>query len=153
MINDVNLTYKKRRKSLNEGLRSRGIKPPFPFDDLWAWHGQWSAGDLPSYASRRTYIAGLANAGREQLEAMLDGVQVRDPGGDPLETWASLDARVEGIVNELRTARTADDYQDVGRRCREVLIDTAKRRAPLTRKRSKGCRPGGAGSGTDARQL
>ncbi len=41
-------------------------------------------------------------------------------------TWAALDARVDGIANELRTTRTIDDYQDVGRRCREVLIDAAK---------------------------
>jgi hypothetical protein len=57
---------------------------------------------------------------------MLAGIQVADPGGDQSPTWASLDARVEGIVNELRSARSTDDYQDVGRRCRDVLIDTGK---------------------------
>lgn len=125
-ISTVDAKYTKRRKTLNDGLRSQGIKPPFPFDDLWAWHGQWSSGELPSYSSRRTYISGLAKPVREQLEAMVDGVQVEDPGSEPSPTWVSLDARVEGIVSELRTARTTDDYQDVGRRCREVLIDTAK---------------------------
>jgi hypothetical protein len=33
---------------------------------------------------------------------------------------------VEGIVEEFRNAKTSDDLQDVGRRCREVLIDAAK---------------------------
>lgn len=124
-IDDVNKRYIRRRKALNSALRTRGIKPPFPYEDLWSWYGHWSA-ELGSYAQRRVHITGLANPVREQLEAMLDGVEVSDPGGDPLPTWASLDARVEGIVNELRTDRTTDDYQDVGRRCREVLIDTAK---------------------------
>jgi hypothetical protein len=124
-VDDVNKRYIRRRKALNDGLRTRGIKPPFPYEDLWSWYGHWSA-ELGTYAQRRVHITGLTNPVREQLEAMLDGVQVSDPGGEPLPTWASLDARVEGIVNELRTARTTDDYQDVGRRCREVLIDTAK---------------------------
>ncbi len=125
-IKTVDSKYKQRRKTLNDGLRSRRIKPPFPFDDLWAWHGQWSSGDLPSYASRRAYISSLANPVREQLEAMLDGVQVADPGAHPSAAWVGLNTRIEGIVDELRTARTTDDYQDVGRRCREVLIDTAR---------------------------
>jgi len=33
---------------------------------------------------------------------------------------------VDGIVEEFRNAKTSDDLQDVGRRCREVLIDAAK---------------------------
>lgn len=124
-IDDVNREYARRRKKLNAGLRARGIQPPFPYDDLWAWYGHWSS-ELGTYAARRLHISGLANQVREQLEAMAEGVQISDPGGVDLPTWAALDARVEGIVNELRTARTTDDYQDVGRRCREVLIDAAK---------------------------
>jgi hypothetical protein len=115
-IDDVNRQYTQRRRKLNDGLRDRGIKPPFPYQDLWAWYGHYSI-ELGSYAERRVHVTGLANPVREQLEAMLDGVQVGDPGGQPLPTWASLDGRVEGIISELRTARSTDDYQDVGRRC------------------------------------
>ena len=124
-IDDVNHQYTQRRKRLHDGLRAHGVKPPFPYEDLWAWYGHWSS-ELGTYASRRIHISGLANPVRERLEAMLDGVQVSDPGNEPTPTWAALDARVDGIANELRTARTTDDYQDVGRRCREVLIDAAK---------------------------
>jgi hypothetical protein len=124
-INVVNAKYQERRRTLNAALRGRGIKPPFPYEDLWAWHGDWSA-NIPTYAGRRTHIARLAAPARETLEAALEGSQVIDPGsiGDP--TWVSLDARVEGVVNELRAAHTLDDLQDVGRRCREILIDVAK---------------------------
>jgi len=34
--------------------------------------------------------------------------------------------RVDGVVAELRRAASTDDLQDVGRRCREILIDAAK---------------------------
>lgn len=124
-IDDVNKKYIRRRKSLNNALRDRGMKSPFLYEDLWSWYGHWSS-EFGTYAQRRVHITGLANPMREQLESIQEGAQVSDPGGDLLPTWALLDSRVEGIANELRTARTTDDFQDVGRRCREVLIDAAK---------------------------
>jgi hypothetical protein len=60
------------------------------------------------------------------LENAAAGVQVTDPGGDKPPTWADLDGRVDGVVREFATATSRDDWQDVGRRCREVLIDAAK---------------------------
>lgn len=54
------------------------------------------------------------------------GVQVADPGGGQLPTWTALDARLEGVVQELSQAQSRDDLQDVGRRCREIIIDAAK---------------------------
>jgi hypothetical protein len=124
-ISGVNYKYQQRRRKLNAALKARGIKPPFPYEDLWAWHGEWSA-TLPDYRSRRVHINQLATPAREALEAAIEGIQVSDPGGIGQPTWASLDARVEGVANELRSASTLDDLQDVGRRCREILIDTAR---------------------------
>lgn len=125
-IDNVNGKYKTRRQKLNSAMRSRGLKAPFPWDDLWEWYGYYSQ-NLPSYASRRVHVAGLARAAREQLERLLDAIQVADTGGaGPSTTWGALDSRVEGVVTELRNAVTLDDLQDVGRRCREILIDTAK---------------------------
>jgi len=60
------------------------------------------------------------------LDQLLEGAQVSDPGARGEAAWSSLDARVDGVVNELRAATTLDDLQDVGRRCREILIDTAR---------------------------
>ena len=78
-IQDINGKYQQRRRKLNVALRARGIKPPFPWDDLWAWYGAWSE-KLGSYASRRIRIAELAKPAREALEAAIEGVQVADPG-------------------------------------------------------------------------
>lgn len=124
-IQEVNGKYQKQRRKLDAGLRKVGVQPPFKYDDLWAWYGEWST-EWPTYAERRIRIGNLARPAREALEAALDDVQISDPGSTGLPTWISLDARVEGVVNELRTAQTRDDLQDVGRRCREILIDAAK---------------------------
>ena len=125
-IANVNDRYKRRRSKLNAAMRKRGLKPPFPWDDLWEWYGYYSQ-NIGTYAERRAHIASLARPVREQLESALEGVQVVDPvGSGPATTWGALDSRVEGVVSELRNAATLDDLQDVGRRCREILIDTAK---------------------------
>lgn len=125
-IDRVNPRYKRRRRTLNQALQARGIAPPFPFDDLWAWRGDWKSRDIATYQGRRDRIAELARPAREALEAALGATQVADPGGGEDPTWAELDHRVAGVVRELAGASTRDDLQDVGRRCREILIDAAK---------------------------
>lgn len=124
-IDQVNAKYLRRRRQLNAALKARGIEPPFPYDDLWAWYGHYSQ-HIPGYAGRRQHIAAQSAAARGALELALEGVQVSDPGPAGVPTWAALDGRVEGVVTELRSAQTLDDLQDVGRRCREILIDTAR---------------------------
>jgi hypothetical protein len=101
------------------------MAPPFPYEDLWAWYGEWSA-SIGSYAQRRVHVTKLATPTREALEAAIEGVQIADPGGAGSVSWAALDVRVDGVVTELRGASSRDDLQDVGRRCREILIDAAK---------------------------
>ncbi len=125
-IDNVNRTYKRRRRLFNQALRARGIPAPFSFEDLWAWRGYWKSQDLTTYQLRRDRIAHLARPLREILEAALAGVQVSDPGTRGAPTWSALDTRVEGIVRELAAAGSRDDLQDVGRRCREVLIGAAR---------------------------
>lgn len=125
-IDRVNPQYRRRRRLLNDALRARGLPAPFAFEDLWAWRGHWKAQGLDTYQSRRNRIADLCRLVRETLEAAASGIQVTDPGTEGLTSWAQLDERVTGIVRELASASTRDDLQDVGRRCREVLIDAAK---------------------------
>jgi hypothetical protein len=125
-IDRVNHRYKRRRRALNEGLRARGLAAPFPFEDLWAWRGDWKSREIGTYQGRRDRIAELGRPTRHALEAALAGIQVEDPGGVPDPTWADLDQRLAGVVLELGTAATHDDLQDVGRRCREILIDAAR---------------------------
>lgn len=124
-IESVNYKYIERRTRLNAGMRARGLNPPFPFEDLWGWHGRW-AEDMPKYSQRRAHIADMAGPARRTLEKIRDGIQVADTGGSGDLTWSALEDRVEGVVNELRNADSHDDLQDVGRRCREILIDAGK---------------------------
>ncbi len=58
-IQDVNREYQTRRTAIRQAINERGIDEPNPFADLWSWYGKWSGGDLPTYASRRQYIAEL----------------------------------------------------------------------------------------------
>lgn len=124
-IETVDSKYKQRRRVLNAALHTRGLTPPFPYEDLWAWHGHWSQ-HLSGYAARRAHVRELAAPVRKALESALAGVQVADPGAASAALWAALDDRVKGVVGELAAAASRDDLQDVGRRCREILIDAAK---------------------------
>ena len=53
-------------------------------------------------------------------------VQVDDPGAPETPTWMALDHRLDEVAARLREADSKDDLQDVGRRCREILIDAGK---------------------------
>jgi len=53
----------------------------------------------------------------------LGGRGVLDDWGGPLDHWSSIETRLAGLRAEMDSARSLDDYQDVGRRGREVIID------------------------------
>jgi hypothetical protein len=125
-IESVQRPYRQRRQRLLPALKRRGLSYPFPWQDLWGWHGYWSSGKLPTYASRRVHIRELADPVIEALERQRSGLSVTDPGSSAVESWADLDGRITGLASELSQAVNQDDLQDVGRRAREVLIDCAK---------------------------
>jgi hypothetical protein len=121
----INHRYERRRRKLNRDLSSRGIDPPFPWEDLFAWRGHYKQ-HITGYKPRAAHIRDLAAPAREALRLEIEGVQVSDGGASDDEMWAALDARVEGVAKELSSSATLDDLQDVGRRCREILIAAAK---------------------------
>jgi hypothetical protein len=122
-INVVNAEYQRRRRALNAGLKRRGISPPFPWTDLWGWHGVWKD-QSATYDGRRAYISQRAAPAYEQLEQLMAGAAATDPG--PTTTgWPDLEQRLTGLHSELQAAGSLDDLQDVGRRAREILIDLA----------------------------
>jgi hypothetical protein len=123
-IEDVKREYQDRRRRLVWALERRGLEYPFPWQDLWQWHGYWSA-NLGNYALRRAAVRNLVAPIVDALERQRSGLTVSDPGGGPL-TWADLDARLAGLSAELVGAASRDDLQDVGRRSREILIDCAR---------------------------
>jgi hypothetical protein len=111
--------YQERRDILRRVLRRWGVEYPFPWRSLWEWHGAYSS-KYPHYQQRRAHIRELADVAIRQLEV------IQDPALLDIATSAdestSIERRIGEMRNRLGTARTLDDFQDVGRRAREVLI-------------------------------
>jgi hypothetical protein len=122
-IQEVNDEYKARRQRIREGLQLLGIPDPNSYSDLWRWYGKWSAGDLPSYHSRRIYISDL-------YDTLIDRLQRRTQGSTPIfdepTGWVRVDRGVDRARGRLETSSCEEDYQRVGLLCREVLISLAQ---------------------------
>ncbi len=84
-IETVNADYKTQYALADRELRQRGLSNTVPFSDLWDWHGRWSSGDLPSYRSRRTFLADLFDPMVRQVRDRIAGVAPRvvEPTGWP----------------------------------------------------------------------
>ena len=123
-IESVNREYKQRRDQLRVELQHFGLTDPYPWSDLWRWYGYWSQ-NLATYGSRRAYVADLASPVLDQLQALIDGRGVDDVGALDEQTWPALEQRLTDAKRRLDLAVSQDDWQDTGRRCREILIDLA----------------------------
>lgn len=112
--------YRRRRTNLRAEFRSRALPDPFPWADVdlvWAWAKQWG-----TYAERRAEVAKRVTPLLDQLDDLQRLGSVDDWGGSPVE-WSQLEERLVGLRDEMGGASTLDQYQDVGRRSREILID------------------------------
>ena len=87
-------------------------------DIAWAWAKQWT-----TYAERRAEVAKLITPLLDQLDTLRECWAEFDDWGGSSHGWAQLEQRLTGLRNELDHATALDDYQDVGRRSREVIID------------------------------
>jgi hypothetical protein len=119
-IQDANDEYKERRERIQNALASVGIDDPNPFTDLWRWYERWSSGDLPTYKSRRLFVADLFDPFVEQLKRGASGL-TQSAGFEPTG-WARVDRGIEKTRKQLESAQNEEDYQTVGLHCREVLI-------------------------------
>ncbi len=127
LIKEGDPEYKRLDGFVIANLRRLGLRSPFPWRSLGEWHGFYSQGSYPTYASRRVHIASLANPAIEQLGEIEGTGSVHDPGSDETEpTWDGINTRIAGLIQEYSTARVKDDWQDVGRRSREILIELGK---------------------------
>ena len=123
LVKEVKGEYEQRRMVI-EGLLSKAdIDDPNPYPDLWTWHGKWSDGSLPSYQSRRRYIADIYQPLLDALTSSAKSTHVQ-----PLEPtgWARVDRNVDKIVHALEWARNEEDFQAVGLLCREAIISLAQ---------------------------
>jgi hypothetical protein len=119
-IKHANFEYIQRRERIHQHLDALGILDPNPYSDLWAWHGKWSAGELPTYRSRREYLKELFEPGIEALTRQVSGIPAML---EPARTgWARVDRGLEGIRSRMETAKNEEDFQTVGLLCRESLI-------------------------------
>ncbi|MCJ1685384.1 hypothetical protein [Rathayibacter sp. VKM Ac-2928] len=130
-IPSVNASYIGDARTLTDNLERLGLRPAFPWENLWEWHGQWSR-ELPTYAERRALVQDLAKAALDELTAYESRATVQDVGSTGEQTWEAVDRRLDALIKEMNGARDRDDWQDVGRRSREIIIDVAKLIAPVT---------------------
>ncbi|MCM3656334.1 hypothetical protein M3147_03625 [Agromyces mediolanus] len=125
-IQAVEAEYKRNARRLDTNFKRLGLDPPFPWATLWGWHGFYSQ-NLSTYRERREHIVDLTQSALSALDDLESRGEVHDPAaGDETPTWENLNARIAGLVKEYSAARDRDDWQDVGRRSREILIDFGK---------------------------
>jgi len=123
-IQTVNSEYQDRYNLIDEGLSERGIKNSNPFKDLWGWYGKWSDESLPSYQSRRAFIAEMHDPILEAVKK-LQG-KVVNPVFEEPTGWMRVDRTVGELKLRLVQASTEEQYQTVGLLCRETLISLAQ---------------------------
>lgn len=118
--------YQKHSRTLDANFRRLGFEPPFPWSSLWDWYGFYSQ-NLETYRERRKHVRDRTREALAKLDELEARGGVHDPAADDdTPTWDGLNARIAGLVTEYSGARDRDDWQDVGRRSREVLIDFGK---------------------------
>jgi hypothetical protein len=116
--------YQARRANIREGLDERELEEPNPFDDLWAWYGKWSSGDLSTYQSRRQFISELYAPLLNQIRAEETGrrrMREVEPTGS-----VKLDRDLHEARQSLAAATSEAQFQAVGLLCRETLISLAQ---------------------------
>jgi len=123
-IDNVNTEYQVSYAETDAALRERGLHNPNPYSDLWDWYGHWSTGDLPSYQSRRQFLA-------EMFTPLLQRVRNRAAGRDTGEKedmtgWPKVDRTIGEIRKRLAEAKNEEQFQAIGLLCREALISLAQ---------------------------
>lgn len=123
-IDQLNFEYKQTYGLAATELGRRGIKNPNPYADLWEWYGRWGSGDLPSWQSRRQFLAEMFNPTIVQLRNRTIG-QPPNNVGEPTG-WPKVDRTVGEIRKRLAEARNEEHFQAVGLLCRETLISLSQ---------------------------
>jgi hypothetical protein len=119
-IDNVNAEYQFSYTEADAALRERGLHNPNPYSDLWDWYGRWSTGDLPSYQSRRQFLAETFNPLLQRIRNRAAG-----RGNDPKEEvtgWPKVDRTIGEIRKRLAEAMNEEQFQAVWLLCREALI-------------------------------
>jgi hypothetical protein len=118
-IDAVNDNYQRTFANVAAELARRKIDHSLTHGSLWDWYGRWSSGDLPSYQSRRDFVAELFNPLLNQIRT--GRREEAAPTG-----WLRVDRCVGRARDELGAADSEERWQTVGLLCRETLISVAQ---------------------------
>jgi hypothetical protein len=114
-IQEVQQRFFQTYDAVSVELASRQIDNPLPYRDLWQWYGRWSSGDLPTWASRRAFVADLVDPLIRRLTT--GAAPLPEPTG-----WERVDRTVTEVRKRLASAKVEEQFQTVGLLCRETLI-------------------------------
>lgn len=118
-IKTVEHVYKERRRRIRRALDGTGLSDPLPWASLWM--ARPALQNLGGWMERRAEVERLIAPVIEDLDRRIEGTPLEDDGSGQEATWGAIDERLGDMKNELGRAASLDDYQDVGRRCREVV--------------------------------
>jgi hypothetical protein len=118
-IDTANPEFRREYGIVSAELQRRGIQNTIPYSDLWDWYGRWSSGDMPTYRSRRTFVAEAFNP---------IASRIRSGHAEPFQAtgWPRVDRTVSELRDRLATATSEEQFQAVGLLCREALISLAQ---------------------------
>jgi hypothetical protein len=114
-IQDMEARYVATVRGVAAELATRGITNPITYLSLWDWHGRWSQGDLPTYASRREFVGHLINPLVQAVTAEL--AMPFEPTG-----WERIDRTIQRARDQLSRAQDEEEFQTIGLLGREALI-------------------------------
>ena len=110
-IQEKEAEYIARRNKIRNSLGELSLHDPVPFEDLWQWYGKWSDGSLPSYQSRRQYMAELfqpvinalenGNIPQKSSPAVSEEIVTAKPVLDIFISHNGADARLAGSLARL----------------------------------------------------
>jgi hypothetical protein len=124
-IAKVEEAYEELRDSLRPSLTMYGIEDPFPWRTLWEY---WSdeAGQLGTYAARRASLNQRIAPAEDELHRLASSGLADWSSDEVPPSWAQVTARIHGMKAVFERAVELDDFQDVSRRCREVILAAAR---------------------------
>lgn len=106
-IDEVNDQYMQTFAGVEEKLAQRGIDNPITYTSLWDWYGRWSSGDLPTYQSRRVFVADL-------IGPLLQRIRTGRTEEVPPTGWTRVDRTVGRLRDRLAASRDEEDFKRLG---------------------------------------
>ena len=123
-INEVEERYKKLQKVVSRQCNQLRIQYDNGFESLWDWYGRWRDG-LTTYQSRRDFISELLKPTFAAFDSDSVGSSVIMPIVD-IDEWDRINRVVIKIKRDSAVAKNAEDYQQIGLLCRELIISLAQ---------------------------